>query len=58
MGPTCPAGTMINVYPDSIGGTLADLVDFVHRPEVAGVFSQRPTCSRASSTPTSTAASP
>ena len=33
------AGTMLNVYPDSIGGTLADLVAFVRRPELKGVFS-------------------
>ena len=33
------AGPMLNVYPDSIGGTLADLVAFVQRPELAGVFS-------------------
>ena len=33
------AGPMLNVYPDSIGGTLADLVEFVQRPELAGVFS-------------------
>ncbi|MFZ0531208.1 MAG: sucrose phosphorylase, partial [Propionicimonas sp.] len=33
------AGPMLNLYPDSIGGTLADLVDFVRRPELAGAFS-------------------
>ncbi len=40
MGADLPgAGTMLNVYPDSIGGTLADLVDFVRRPELKDVFS-------------------
>ena len=38
-GPRRPgAGPMLNVYPDSIGGTLADLVEFVRLPELAGVF--------------------
>ncbi len=32
------AGAMLNVYPDSIGGTLADLVEFVTDPQVAGAF--------------------
>ncbi len=32
------AGPMLNVYPDSIGGTLADLVAFVRRPELKDVF--------------------
>ena len=40
MGADLPAaGTMLNVYPDSIGGTLADLVAFVSRPELKDVFS-------------------
>ena len=40
MGADLPgAGVMLNVYPDSIGGTLADLVAFVRRPELADVFS-------------------
>ena len=40
MGADLPAaGTMLNVYPDSIGGTLADLVAFVRRPELKDVFS-------------------
>ena len=40
MGADLPgAGTMLNVYPDSIGGTLADLVQFVRRPELKGAFS-------------------
>jgi len=32
-------GPMLNAYPDSIGGNLAGLVDFIERPEVAGIFS-------------------
>jgi glycosidase len=40
MGADLPgAGVMLNVYPDSIGGTLADLVSFVRRPELRDVFS-------------------
>lgn len=40
MGADLPgAGPMLNVYPDSIGGTLADLVTFVRRPELKDVFS-------------------
>ncbi len=40
MGADLPgAGTMLNVYPDSIGGTLADLAAFVGRPELRDVFS-------------------
>jgi glycosidase len=40
MGADLPAaGTMLNVYPDSIGGTLADLVAFIRRPELKDVFS-------------------
>ncbi len=40
MGAALPtAGTMLNVYPDSIGGTLADLVAFIRRPELKDVFS-------------------
>jgi glycosidase len=40
MGSELPgAGPMLNAYPDSIGGTLADLVAFVRRPELADVFS-------------------
>ncbi len=31
-------GPMLNAYPDSIGGTLADLAAFVAAPQVAGVF--------------------
>lgn len=32
------AGAMLNVYPDSIGATLSDLVEFVNDPRVAGAF--------------------
>ncbi len=32
------AGPMINVYPDSIGGTLADIVGFLRRDELGGAF--------------------
>ncbi len=32
------AGPMLNVYPDSIGGTLADVAAFLRRPELAGTF--------------------
>ncbi|MGC3994349.1 MAG: sucrose phosphorylase [Propionicimonas sp.] len=40
MGADLPgAGPMLNVYPDSIGGTLADVVAFVRSPELADVFS-------------------
>jgi glycosidase len=39
MGKHLPeAGAMLNVYPDSIGGTLSDLVEFVNDPQVAGAF--------------------
>jgi sucrose phosphorylase len=30
---------MLNAYPDSIGGTLSDIVDMLKRPELEGVFS-------------------
>ena len=29
---------MLNAYPDSIGGHLGDIVTFLRRPELAGVF--------------------
>ena len=32
------AGPMLNAYPDSIGGRLGDIVAFLRRPELAGVF--------------------
>ena len=39
MGKDLPgAGPMLNVYPDSIGGRLADLVDFVSNPACNDVF--------------------
>jgi hypothetical protein len=33
------AGPMLNVYPDSVGGTVRDLVDLVTGPAAAGAFS-------------------
>lgn len=39
MGKHLPdAGAMLNAYPDSIGGTVADLVEFLTDPQVAGAF--------------------
>ena len=32
------AGPMLNAYPDSIGGHLGDIVAFLGRPELEGVF--------------------
>ncbi len=32
------AGPMLNLYPDSIGGTLADAAGFLCRPELTGAF--------------------
>jgi sucrose phosphorylase len=32
------AGPMLNAYPDSVGGTLSDIVAFLARPELQGVF--------------------
>ncbi|MDD2534380.1 MAG: glycosidase [Eubacteriales bacterium] len=32
------AGPMLNAYPDSIGGTLKDMVTFLQKPELADVF--------------------
>jgi sucrose phosphorylase len=32
------AGPMLNAYPDSIGGTLGDIVKFFQTPELADVF--------------------
>jgi sucrose phosphorylase len=32
------AGPMLNAYPDSIGGTLSDIVTFLERPELRDVF--------------------
>ena len=34
-----PRGVMLNAYPDSIGKTLSDTVEFLQRPEVEGAFS-------------------
>ncbi len=31
-------GPMLNAYPDSVGGTLSDIVDFLNREEMEGVF--------------------
>ncbi|WP_232547274.1 sucrose phosphorylase [Propioniciclava soli] len=33
------AGPMLNAYPDSLGGTLGDLVDFLRAPALTDVFS-------------------
>jgi glycosidase len=38
MGYGVDAGPMLNAYPDSMGGTLADLVHVLGRPELAGAF--------------------
>ncbi|MBN2665022.1 MAG: hypothetical protein JXR67_00815 [Bacteroidales bacterium] len=32
------AGPMLNAYPDSIGGTLGDIIKFLKRPELENVF--------------------
>lgn len=32
------SGPMLNAYPDSIGGTLGDIVEFLRRPELKDVF--------------------
>ncbi|SHH73068.1 glycosidase [Clostridium grantii] len=32
------AGAMLNAYPDSIGGTLKDIVEFIKNPNVKGAF--------------------
>ena len=32
-------GPMLNAYPDSLGGTLGDIVEFLERPELKNVFS-------------------
>lgn len=34
-----PTGVMLNTYPDSIGGTLSDIVSMLQRPEFKDVFS-------------------
>ena len=37
-GWTMSAGPMLNAYPDSIGGTLSEIVALLHRPEFAHAF--------------------
>ena len=32
------SGAMLNAYPDSMGGTLGDIVGLLSRPELAGAF--------------------
>jgi len=39
MNKDLPKGVMLNAYPDSIGGSLADIVDMLKRPEFKEVFS-------------------
>ena len=36
--PITKAGPMLNAYPDSIGGTLADIIKFLQTPELENVF--------------------
>lgn len=36
--PVIKSGPMLNAYPDSIGGTLRDIVEFLQTPEVEKVF--------------------
>jgi sucrose phosphorylase len=36
--PTAHSGPMLNAYPDSIGGTLGDIVELLQTPELNGVF--------------------
>jgi sucrose phosphorylase len=36
---TLPSGVMFNAYPDSIGTRLADTLELLKRPELAGAFS-------------------
>ena len=33
-----PIGVMLNAYPDSIGGTLGDIVAVLKRPELKNAF--------------------
>lgn len=33
------SGPMLNAYPDSLGGTLSDIAEFLGREELEGVFS-------------------
>jgi len=39
MSKDLPKGVMLNAYPDSISGTLSDIVSMLERPEFEGVFS-------------------
>ena len=34
----CNAKAMLNLYPDSIGGTLVDIIKFLQMPELDNVF--------------------
>lgn len=36
--PCLNSGPMLNAYPDSIGGTVGDIVNFLQRPELKNVF--------------------
>jgi len=36
--PIIKSGPMLNVYPDSIGGTLGDIIKFLRTPELKDVF--------------------
>ena len=36
--PEIESGPMLNVYPDSIGGTLGNIVDFLQMSELKKVF--------------------
>ena len=35
---TADSGAMLNAYPDSMGGTLADIAALLARPELRGAF--------------------
>jgi sucrose phosphorylase len=37
--PAIKSGPILNAYPDSMGGTLADIVSFLHHEDVRGAFS-------------------
>jgi sucrose phosphorylase len=36
--PAVKSGAMLNAYPDSIGGTLGQIIEFLQMPELEGVF--------------------
>ncbi len=38
------SGPMLNAYPDSMGGTLGDIVAFLAKPELKSVFSSSMFC--------------